>query len=595
MAGGDLFNRRRMLTQNVRPPRPTGAQPTQPSYNIPSLRGLGVSPEYQPGVDMSQMRPSRNRQTPQQMYGSQSRARAGGNAAASMLMPFSPAGAIGTGSAWGEATTRSPESYAIRGMITQSQADNPMRFPMHPDQVTNAAMDANTAEARANVAWSLATPGIPGSSIENAQRAGGRAPGGYDGNSGGMSTYNSFQAGLSNGYNGNIAYANDPNRYNPMDERSQAIQRRNAADQTAGRPVGQGSRFTGNNPMAQNTTEYARGLQGVAAGEGVMIQPGGRGSNSQYLPFKSSPQEAEAVAMAERLDKTGEVRRKYDDPRLKAKQREFAAKKLADEQAFMAANGGMNYAQARRANKRADRQDAIFQRRVKSGMNPMSPSAFAAFPEAAGRFRDAYAQRGGKQEQNPMRIASDTFRPGGNVTPDSRQRSQDFLKTLGTGGTDSTGNPTPPSPFFSGLAGSEDNIQGLHFGIQEQVQQGLEPSDDDLQKLHAATVAMQSGYKTDAYDPFDMTHGAEAEGMFGSVDVAHNEAFKPMYEELASMESPTPGKLKEWWTRFKGRVRPDTNRFIGGSSILSGEGAPVVSPGGYEYPLQAPANPMRGR
>jgi hypothetical protein len=50
--------------------------------------------------------------------------------------------------------------------------------------------------------------------------------------------YNRQTAGASNGYEGNIAYANDPDRYNPMDPRTQAIQQRNAASQTAGRPVG---------------------------------------------------------------------------------------------------------------------------------------------------------------------------------------------------------------------------------------------------------------------------------------------------------------------------------------------------------------------
>jgi hypothetical protein len=415
--------------------------------------------------------------------------------------------------------------------------------------------------------------------------------------------YNRQTAGASNGYEGNIAYVNDPDRYNPMDPRMQAIQQRNAEDQTAGRPVGRDNRWS-SGAMDDYTASggkpwYEREAEAAANSPEVLAK---REQAYQNAMARERP-EAKLAKYNEREARIRELqanRRSSMPPgeydKLRAKQVDFAASKKAKEEKFIQENG-MNYAQARREKTRTKHQDGRFKRDVRRGMNPMSPGAFAAHPEAGARFRNAYAQAGkGPQAQNPMRAATEAFRPEGVTTADSKVKSQGFLDTLSNGGTDPSGNPIPASPFFAGLADEQDNIQSLHFGIQEQVQNNIEPSDNDLVNLHAAAVAMQSGYGTDSYDPFDMTYGAEYSGSFGTnVDASHNEAFKPMYEELAGMENPTTGKLKEWWTRFKGRVRPDTNRFVGGSSILSGEGAPTVSPGGYEYPQQAPANPTRGR
>jgi hypothetical protein len=293
-----------------------------------------------------------------------------------------------------------------------------------------------------------------------------------------------------------------------------------AADPTNGR-----SRFTGDNPLAENTAEYARGLQGVAAGEGVMIQPGGRGSNSQYLGFNNTRAGAEQAALASAGPTNAGVRAKYDNPVLRQKQADFAASKKAREEQFMQETG-MNYAQARRAEKTAKRQDAIFQRRVKSGMNPMSPSAFAAFPEAAGRFQDAYANRGkggAAGAQNPMAAA---FEPGAPDTPEN-------TKLMGeTRAANASGSVTLQSYGITADSTPQDLVSAYDAGTQSG-----DISDEGLQDIftHVKTYKPEKG-QTSPFLP-------------GSVGVA---SVPEMWQELWSMPVDTPpDKLRDWHNRYR--------------------------------------------
>jgi hypothetical protein len=330
--------------------------------------------------------------------------------------------------------------------------------------------------------------------------------------------YNRQTAGASNGYEGNIAYANDPDRYNPMDPRTQAIQQRNAASQTAGRPVGGDDRFTGNNPLAQRAAQQGLDEQREARGEGVFIQPGGRGQPLQFIPNRRSPEEAYQNAMAQerpeaklakynereaRIRELQANRRSSMPPgeydKLRAKQVDFAAKKAAEHEAFKAANGGKNYAQARRENTRAKHQDGRFKRDVRRGMNPMSPGAFAAHPEAGARFRNAYAQagKGADKVQNPMTVP---FQPGAPDTPENRQARGDARKqfsetspTLAAHGLTADSSPADVADSFAFAPGdiSDAGLQEYH-GFIKSLEPGINGASPfaDMQATSPETFAM---------------------------------------------------------------------------------------------------------
>lgn len=235
---------------------------------------------------------------------------------------------------------------------------------------------------------------------------------------------------------------------------------------------------------------------------------------------------------------------------------------------------------------RAARQADAMRARMFGG-NPMRQRQPGGGSAAAGG--DAAAAPAGPS--NPF-ISPDT----GAVGPGDREAAKAFIKTAVQGGSriDEKGKevPVPPSAFIqaTGITGEEDNIQDLHFGIQAQVQQGTEPNTEDLRTLQATVQAMQAAHGTNDYDPFDMTYGFEGQS---GADAAHTEVFAPMYKELIGMNNPSEQQLRGWWNRFKSRIRPDTNRFIGGSTILNPLQGETVSFGGTEYPLPAPSNPLR--
>lgn len=412
---------------------------------------------------------------------------------------------------------------------------------------------------------------------------------------------NSTTAGTVNGYNGQTGYAQNPMRLSPE-------QKYDFAKRNARRIVGGGAAADPTNMRGRFGGAYGAGLDAdaaaIAGGTAVRLADG------TVVRHTGTQDQARAAQVAGKTEREAlRDRNNMNVPQAELDRRAAAdaqkAARAAKHQAFKDANGGMSYRQYDRMTGSSNGNNALTMKAVREGrLSPeeanyrmqlraekalrRSGNPITGGTSQAGRFfPDQMAGRGGQNQAGPNPIssaASDRFRPGGIVTPESSQAAKDTLKVLAEGGNAPDGTAIPPSPLFSsGLKDSPDNIQGVHFGIQQIVQEGKDLAPSDLQSLHAAAVAMQAGYGTPDYDPFDMTYGFEGTEM---VDKAHTEAFGPMYKELAGMKSPTPDQLSKWWASFKSRIAPQSPGF--GEAAIPGV---TESFGGYEYPL--PANPMK--
>ena len=188
--------------------------------------------------------------------------------------------------------------------------------------------------------------------------------------------------------NGLVEAMNDPNRYNPMDPKTQAIQRRNAADQTAGRPVGRDNRWSsgamddytesGGKPWHEREAEAAR--------------------NSPEMQAKREA--AYQSAMASSGPKNASVRAKYDDPALKARQSAFSQQKADKAKAFQAENGGLNYKQMDRLTD----QQLRLERMVTKGVISRSEADLRMGVAKDKALRRASAMSGGSGGQAPDRV-----------------------------------------------------------------------------------------------------------------------------------------------------------------------------------------------
>ena len=492
----------------------------------------------------------------------------------------------------------------IDALRQQSQQDNPMVPPAPAYDPMQAEIDRGTRQGDI-----MFEPGATssGEATRNFRKI---AP----------EDLNELTAGTTNGYNGNVGYARNPMRLDPETkfDLAEGNARRIVGGGAAADPTNLGGRFGG---------EYGAGLNAdaTAIAEGRAV----RTADGKVVYFTGTPESARQAQTAGKVEREAlRDRNNMNVPQAELDRRAAAdaqkAARAAKHEAFKAANGGMNYRQYDRMTGSSNGNNSLTLKALREGrISPQeanyrmqlraekalrrSGNPIAGGTSMAGQlYPDTMPKQSAQNPAgpNPMLAVSEKFMPGGIKTPDSSKAARDTLDVLANGGKAPDGTDVPPSPMFAGLADSPDNVQGMHFGIQQMVQDGQDLGVEDLQKLYTATVAMQAGYGTPDYDPFDMSPGLEAEGLLGpfglemnglfgatGVDAAHTKTFGPMYKELAAMKSPSPQDLQKWWAKFKSHLRPDTNRFIGGSSILSGEGGPTVSPGGYEYPL--PANPMK--
>jgi len=346
-----------------------------------------------------------------------------------------------------------------------------------------------------------------------------------------------------------VAAMSDPNRMTPeMKQRlGEAAVGRRMAGGAAGDPTGMGARFTGNNPLAQGAAQFAQDQQRVAAGEGVMIQPGGRGSNQQFLGFSNSRESAEQSANALAGRENPDVRAQYDNPLLKQRQADFAASKRAREDQFMQETG-MNYGQARRAEKTATRQDALFKRAVKSGMNPMSPAATARFPEAAGRFQDARRGSGQAAARNPM--APTTTGPR---TVETQMAAAERIQTRESSSPHMTAIGVQPG---TGLA-------GLNTAMQARLKEDPSASfSDESLKEYQQQAQDYSALSTDQNDQFNLG------------DTPFDQYRSTLWRELAGLPD-NPRARAEWLKKFRG----SNNAVTGATTDPTVGNTPYFPPG----------------
>ena len=395
-----------------------------------------------------------------------------------------------------------------------------------------------------------------------------------------------------NGYNGNIGYADDPSRYDPTDPGAQRQQEANARATTQGRVR------PGNDTFGDRFRQApGPGYDGPITREKKRIEA-----------IKATP---EYQAQAAEYARQKAAREKIQDRNFPAgteaeqKRRDDAdaesARKRALHDEFKANANGMNYRQYDRLQNqnsrtlrsmeqgRISRGTANFRmqtRTDKALRRSGRPDLMSGAQPGARMFPDVFedmskrGQGGASAGTNPMSQASEAMRPGGLVTPESADRGRSLLATMRDGGTTKDGTVVPPLPMFAeGLANDSENIQGVHFAVQDMIQSGQDLGPADLENMHQVALAMQAGHGTPDYDPFDMTYGFE--GLSGA-DAAHTKTFGPMYKELAAMKAPTAAQLRNWWTKFKSHIRPDTSMWS-----TTGEDTPSI--GGTEYPR----NPMK--
>lgn len=358
-----------------------------------------------------------------------------------------------------------------------------------------------------------------------------------------------------------VAEMNDPNRMTPeMKQRfgESAVGYRMAggvaADPTNGR-----SRFTGDNPLAQDTAEYAENLRRVAAGEGVMIQPGGRGSNQQFIGFNNTRQGAEAAVNARRdaggfVIRSGPLRGKaYNSPEAIAARKEFEAEKAAKHEAFKAANGGMNYAQARRANQRSDRMEGKFKKAVRQGLNPMSPQAFAMFPDQAAAARGRYQNRDGAPK-NPMETGA--YARGSNTV---ESRAASMARNV----------DRESSPLFAAIGVQPGGgIQSLDSGLSGW---SGDVSDEMLKEIQG--YALDHKEASDSDNPFTV----------GGAGDRTSEYRSGLWAELTSIPDD-PAARRAWYEKYRAHKNAVTNPMSGAPSPSN----PPPSPNMPFFPAGTP-------
>lgn len=323
------------------------------------------------------------------------------------------------------------------------------------------------------------------------------------------------------------------------DDMRDRLASRDAAMQPGG--VQMQRRFAPASPLGQEADYYRRGQQGVDAGEGVFIQPGGYGSPQQYLGFNNTREGAEqtAIAMAERraTDRTAPGFRSEEQRAAQLQQG------LDRRKAAIAAGLPKQRAEA----KKAALQDRTLKRAVMRGMNPLSPQAQALYPEAVGRLR---AARSGGQAApaNPLRTG-----PGGTVTAQDKANARTIARGLVhgiPGPPDKDGNPTPGSdgnPFLqqikvTGDLDAERDIGSLHQGMVANLESSnpVTPSVEDLRAIQG----YMNSIKTE--------HGDDAtklpQTFIKSPPIA---MFQHRWDELAKMPANASDKeLMDWYAKF---------------------------------------------
>lgn len=312
--------------------------------------------------------------------------------------------------------------------------------------------------------------------------------------------------------NGMTAYEADPTRYRPGDPAIQARQLDNAQRVTSGRLMDR----TRSNPMADQINAQANA---VASGRGWYL-------GGQFVGATGNPQWGTAENMRRRVEMGNAPQQATQEQRDSAQARRAGAQRQ-----FMEENNGMNYLQARRAERQAGLKERSFRKAVTRGLNPMSPEAQALFPQQVAKMR---GQSVAQANQNPM---GSPIAAGAPNTAENLQARNSIRAGITQGVPATATTPAiPPSPFIQSLGVTADaSPADVETGLNDMMLRSEVPSPEGLKDLRIL-VGTYTG--TDGDSPFASTEVPD------SWDALRN------LPENASDE-----QLKSWWNSHQEKVK----------------------------------------
>lgn len=408
-------------------------------------------------------------------------------------------------------------------MTDRIQTQNPRvpNSPLQPEDPYVAALEAESRRIDRQGEILENTP-IATNSAEAAQN-GQKLPG---------DMRNPMTVGPAQGYNGNIGYANDPNRSSA--ERSIASSQANAqrlaeggaaADPTNGR-----GRFGG---------AYGAGLDAdaTALAEGRAV----RTADGKVVYFTGTQESARQAQTAGKTER--EALRNRDNPAAteeealrRARADAAKAEREARHQAFKDATGGMNYRQYDRMTGSSNGNNSLTMKAVREGRlspaeaeyrmqiraekalrrsgNPVAPGT----SQAGTLYPDLMGRRGARAAQNPM-----------GRTLEGQQQAATRIEERETS-----------SPHIAGLGVEPGSgLVGLNTAFAARIAEdpNTEFSDDSLRE-----------YQSHAADYSSMSTEANSAFAFGSTQVAKVQA--ELWKELAKLPD-SPKERLAWLKKYK--------------------------------------------
>lgn len=315
--------------------------------------------------------------------------------------------------------------------------------------------------------------------------------------------------------NGMTAYEANPLRLRPD-------QKLNLAEQNTARYMGGGAaadptRLAGRfNPMVDQINSQANA---VASGRGWYL-------GGQFVGATGNPQWGTAENMRRRVELNNAPQQATQEQRDSAQARRAGAQRQ-----FMDENNGMNYLQARRAERQAGLKERSFKKAVTRGLNPMSPEAQALFPQQVAKMK---GQPGVQANQNPM---GSPIAAGAPNTAENLQARNSIRAGITQGVPATATTPAiPPSPFIQSLGVTADAAPAdIETGLNDMMLRSEVPSPEGLKDLRIL-VGTYTG--TDGESPFASTEVPE------SWDALRN------LPENASNE-----QLTSWWNSHQEKVK----------------------------------------
>lgn len=354
---------------------------------------------------------------------------------------------------------------------------------------------------------------------------------------------NGTTAGTVNGYNGNIGYANDPNRPSPDDNLRSA---RNSAEFQSGNRVRPGNDAFGD----RFRQEPGPGYDGPITREKKRIEA-----------LKATPEYQARAAEYAKQKTAREALRNRDNPAATKEEADRriaadaqAAARAAKHQAFKDATGGMNYRQYDRMTGSSNGNNSLTMKAVREGRlspaeaefrmqlraekalrrsgNPVAPGT----SQAGTLYPDLMGRRGARSDQNPMT----RFGMGTSNTPAGKLEAAGNVSKM-----------TTEDPNIAALGIAPDaGLVGLHSAIAKQFEDdpNLEMDDATLRSYQMfAQQAMTADPKQG--DPAGFTSGMGS--VFTETEGAVN---AELWKELTTLPDDKKAR-QQWIQKYKDRQK----------------------------------------